>query len=1491
MQEDADGRNIYAKAYNFNGSVRMDADGNPTTEFRVNSHINGKHSYPSIAMDMTGGFVVTWESLNQVSKTSGYDIYLQRYDSSCTPIGGVDSIQAVQFNGDPSPGGTFQLRYVDEKANIVRTTQNILIGNTDKETAQNIKAALTAIGLEVEVGVSNNSVLVQFIGDYGSRSIAPLIIVNPKLVNQKSGQSIIVTQMTTGASGETLVNDTTVGDKRYPSMAMAVGGEFIVTWTSWGQGNDSSYESNIYAKNFPANDVVATRNNQVTLAERIAMMNAVYNHRKLLMAADSPDNHVTPSDEFTGVVYVFVTDSAGNSFSGTGSLLTTGMHILTAAHVVFDDAGSPIPAQDITVRFDTASGSEWYNVSQNYVHPTYTGVYAEEVDLAVLTLERLAPLTAQRYDIYRGGDELGSVVTLVGYGRTGTGWTGNVIQDGLKRSGQNRYEAYGTILDPVNNPNTLVFDFDNGFPQNDFLGYYFGIRDLGLGMDKECSIASGDSGGPGFIDGKIAGVCSYGGTFTPSATDVTPALDSSFGEYAVEVRVSAYADWIDAIMVTGGAGTAEYLVNQTETGNQIWSDVAIGMNGDVVFTWTSFNQDYAGDGPGGSSNGMAGVYARRFNFAGTPVGGSTGDEFLVNDYIVGDQRHSSVSMANNGDFMIVWESWQDKNPVTVVLPNTGFGIGGTMTDYVTDFGIYAKRFTNLQMLMESLDHASTAQYGLPDNTRFIPGYGYVGIHGEIGSEFHVNREYVLGDQTGVTLTLNGNGDAVVVFQSNDSQNNGGIAGSETKVYYRALPLHIDRTAPVVTETLLVVNELIFENGQLVTVDGHPDSDPKTNDGVLMPVRDGSVIYGYPTHMVVTFSEEMYHEYVYSPGSVLNPANWQLFRNGVTQFNTIVDIQFQLDMAFTHEDLSLSTRSGKYEAVITFANPLKTGDYMILLRDNMTDLAENNLDGNYDGTPGGNFARFFQVMVPALADDDDDDPDEDTDHSQGPPDSDKGVFITDLGNDKPAIASSDDGSYVVVAVHYGMPGTLIEPDPTFDPNTWDWTTGMPGIGNIIMQRYDRNGNKVGMETVVNSYLPGHQTDPDVAMDSDGNIAVVWSGYGPRSDNGVYLQLYGSNGNTVGTQIWVNEVTNTVCSKPKVAYDTQGNVVVTWLEYSTASRSYVVMARAYDNKGALLTKTTVSLIAENNLNVNDYDIAFTPDGKLIATWQIHNAATNSQDIYAKVLQFTRSAGGSGNMVGTFTTKVNTFLVNQYTSQIQARPAVATSASGTFVITWASERQAGLKDGTASEKSQTFDVYARRFDITGKALPIKGTTGDFLVCSMKTKAERLNPRDFPDVAMAPNGSFVITWSSYDQEPLNFNDLTRQPAHDYGAFARAFDNKGNDLVSDFMPFTSTQEFRMNFTTLGNQMYSVATIWDDGMSFAWVGEYTLAENDPPPGAIPPASIDVFSRAYTGKTRIIPGGNPLTGNTSNRSAYSLTQPNGGGGYSGVGKTALPKYEN
>ncbi len=283
-----------------------------------------------------------------------------------------------------------------------------------------------------------------------------------------------------------------------------------------------------------------------------------------IATVDDPDNHITTG--FDGIARLF-----GPPFHTCGaSLLSTGKHVLTAGHCLFSfDTGLQYSTTDFTLDFGNGL---LLTPERFYVRPDFD-LFRVDNDIAIIELPEVLPATIARYDIYRDSDEFGQIGTKVGFGGHGTGDTGVPVIpesfDDQKRVGQNVYDAPGELLNGLIPgfsilPGTqLAYDFDNGLAENDAFGTVFGADfvDLGLGIN-EVNSALGDSGGPTFINGLIAGLTSYGfgGDLSVDllGTDVTPNItDSSFGEISVDTRVSAYAKWIDNVLADGNTSIPE----------------------------------------------------------------------------------------------------------------------------------------------------------------------------------------------------------------------------------------------------------------------------------------------------------------------------------------------------------------------------------------------------------------------------------------------------------------------------------------------------------------------------------------------------------------------------------------------------------------------------------------------------------------------------------------------------------------------------------------------------------------------------------------------------------------------------------------------------------------------------------------------------------------------------------------------------------------------
>lgn len=292
----------------------------------------------------------------------------------------------------------------------------------------------------------------------------------------------------------------------------------------------------------------------------------------------NPAYLATNAQGYSGVVGLLMTYDSGAQFVCSGAL-TAGNRIVTAAHCVSDGYGNgPGGKAAGLVRTQAffSDGSDpdpyFYNsppgvtaidVAGYNVHSGYTGEVIDQNDIAVLTLANPAPLYAQSYGLY-GSEILGSTFNVAGLGNRslvggaeGTTGLGAGAGVGRRRQGDNIYdfrlgEFYGDIGGSAEFEYSYLSDFDNGSPLNDSGCLLFGRCGAFQGL-KEVSIAGGDSGGPGFINGQLASVNSYGLTFgrfclddacTLVGGDFKPGLQSSWGEMNGFVPVFIHTGFI-----------------------------------------------------------------------------------------------------------------------------------------------------------------------------------------------------------------------------------------------------------------------------------------------------------------------------------------------------------------------------------------------------------------------------------------------------------------------------------------------------------------------------------------------------------------------------------------------------------------------------------------------------------------------------------------------------------------------------------------------------------------------------------------------------------------------------------------------------------------------------------------------------------------------------------------------------------------------------------
>ena len=176
--------------------------------------------------------------------------------------------------------------------------------------------------------------------------------------------------------------------------------------------------------------------------------------------------------------------------------------ILTAAHVV----------KDASTGFITFNGKK-YKIEYFFYPKEYDHNQFGKCDIAIGKLEKEVELKFYP-PLYKDNDEVGKICCISGFGLTGNFNTGANMSDNRRRAGSN-------VIDYIDKDLLICSPSKNDRQKTSL----------------EFLIASGDSGGGLFIDGKLAGINSC------VIADKVPRSD--YKTEAGHTRISNFIEWIE----------------------------------------------------------------------------------------------------------------------------------------------------------------------------------------------------------------------------------------------------------------------------------------------------------------------------------------------------------------------------------------------------------------------------------------------------------------------------------------------------------------------------------------------------------------------------------------------------------------------------------------------------------------------------------------------------------------------------------------------------------------------------------------------------------------------------------------------------------------------------------------------------------------------------------------------------------------------------------
>lgn len=311
-----------------------------------------------------------------------------------------------------------------------------------------------------------------------------------------------------------------------------------------------------------------------------------------------------------------------------------------------------------------------------------------------------------------------------------------------------------------------------------------------------------------------------------------------------------------------------------------------------------------------------------------------------------------------------------------------------------------------------------------------------------------------------------------------------------------------------------------------------------------------------------------------------------------------------------------------------------------------------------------------------------------------------------------------------------------------------------------------GNPLGLPVQVNAAGTEEmeQQQPDIAQVPDGRVVVAWSAIdGAASSNLIMARRYAASGAAQDAPFRVNPADGSSLHA-RVAADAAGNFIVVWqqLDNATSPATSRIWLRRYSAAGAALSGAlavdTGIATAFDQLNP---EIAMNAPGQFVISWNTRRRFKQGaywQFSEGPVLARRYAAGGipqgeafevaqrdSGLILVPAQVLAVPAYVAAYFGFAAEGPAVDLAADGHFVVAWTSGSIVSALAGLAVTESRVANglqsIQAQRFDSAGNKL---GKPSQ----AMSLVSWRQDHFDAPDVALTPDGGYVLAYVQY--EPL---------------------------------------------------------------------------------------------------------------------------------------------
>ena len=294
----------------------------------------------------------------------------------------------------------------------------------------------------------------------------------------------------------------------------------------------------------------------------------------------------------------------------------------------------------------------------------------------------------------------------------------------------------------------------------------------------------------------------------------------------------------------------------------------------------------------------------------------------------------------------------------------------------------------------------------------------------------------------------------------------------------------------------------------------------------------------------------------------------------------------------------------------------------------------------------------------------------------------------------------------------------------------WQGGKYGFQKIYARFLSPNGTLLARDLLVNTYRPGFQINPAVAVLTDGSIIVVWASDGQDGDlQGIFGQRLSAAGAKLGREFRLNQWTAKNQRTPAVAALANGSFVAVWVsELQRAPASVDIYTRIFNSSGVAAGDEFPVNPDPTNICANP-SLAASPQSGFMVAWSQKDVAALAVEGEIAGLPSTSRSTNGWDVVGSLfdvngASVTSPVRLNTYVYGDQYAPKVS-ACDNRYMTVWTSLGQDGSREGVFGQ----FLTGSGAFE--GPEFPVNTTT--------------ISRQIQPAVAADGVNRFLVVWSSF--------------------------------------------------------------------------------------------------------------------------------------------------